>query len=490
MSSEFDRPENSTPRSSGGLDADLQREVDDALGDLSLDEILQAEEATPARPSTAGGVRQGRVIAVQGDDVFVYFGGKTQGILPASQFEDEPLPREGDVIEVTIEGYDNNDDLLLLSRKGAVLEATWDSLQRGSIVEGRVTGLNKGGLELTINGLRAFMPISQVDVGRVEDLTPFLNERMKCEVTEVNRAEQNIVVSRRRVLEAEAEEAKKETLQTLEVGDVVRGRVKTIMPYGAFVDIGGVDGLLHISDMSHAHVDDPRSVVKEGDAIDVKVLKFNSETGKISLGLKQTLADPWSDADQKWQPGQAVTGRVTRLADFGAFVELEPGVEGLIPMGEMAYGRRIRSAEEVVKVNDVVQVRVISVDSKRKRISLSLKQMQDDPWMGASQRWPEQSVVEGRVSRITEFGAFVEVSSGVEGLVHISQLSTQHVRNVREAVREGDLVKAAVLSVDEDARRMSLSIKALSEGGSAAAPATLDLPKPKARKKPLKGGLE
>ncbi len=495
MTQQPDNNEQQTGDAAGSSDEALNREIEEALGGMSLDEIIEAEQQTSSAQSenakTPSGVRQGRVIGVHGDDVFVYFGGKTQGVLPASQFEDEPLPREGDTVEVTIEGYDKQDDLLVLSRKGAVLEATWESLTPGAVVEGRVTGINKGGLELEVNGIRAFMPVSQVEMAHIEDLTPYLNERLKCEVQEVDRADKNVVVSRRRLLEAEAEEAKKETLKTLEVGQVVPGTVKNIMPYGAFVDIGGVDGLLHISDMSHGHVDKPSDVVQPGQQIEVKVLKFNPESGKIGLGLKQTMADPWDGAEEKWPPDSTVTGKITRLADFGAFVEVAPGVEGLIPISEMTYGRRIGHPREVLTEGDMVEVKVLSIEPKRNRMSLSIKQMQEDPWMGASARWPAESVIEGRVTRTTDFGAFVEVTPGVEGLIHISELSEHHVRNVEEVARTGDSVKAMVLSVDEDARRMSLSIKALTAPDSVETQ-SLNLPEPKnrKRKKPLKGGLE
>ncbi|MFP4354089.1 MAG: S1 RNA-binding domain-containing protein [Phycisphaerae bacterium] len=489
--------ENQTPtdQTSESSDDALNREIEEALGNQSLEDLIEQSdkpgEAAAGKTGLPSGVHQGRVIGVHGDDIFVYFGGKTQGVLPASQFDDEPVPSEGDTVDVTVEGYDQQDGLFLLSRKGAVLEATWDSLQAGAIVEGRVTGMNKGGLELEINGIRAFMPVSQVEMHHVEDLSGYLNEKLKCEVQEVDRSDKNVVVSRRRLLEAEAAEAKKETLKTLEVGQVVTGVVKTIMPYGAFVDIGGVDGLLHISDMSHGHVDKPTDVVKQGDKIEVKVLKFSEDTGKISLGLKQTMKDPWQDAAEKWPPESTVSGRITRLADFGAFVEVEPGVEGLIPISEMTYGRRIHHPKEVLSEGDVVEVKVLSVDPKRNRMSLSLKAMQDDPWMGASARWPEQARVQGKVRRTTDFGAFVEVAPGVEGLVHISQLSEHHVHNVEEVCRQGDTVEAVVLSVDEEARRMSLSIKALTAPQSVETQ-SLNLPEPKSRKrkKPLKGGLE
>lgn len=384
------------------VDHELENELEEALGEMSLEDIIDAED-TAAR----GGpdeLRKGRVIAIHGDDVFVEFGAKSQGVLPASQFEDEPLPKVGDVIEVVIDSYDQRDGLLILSRKGAIRAAAWDTIATGQIVEGRVTDHNKGGLELDINGIRAFMPISQIERFRVENLAPYVNERLRCQVTEVDRAEENVVVSRRDVLEAEAAEAREKIFETLAEGKTVRGVVKTIMPYGAFVDIGGVDGLLHVRDMSHAHVGDPRSVVQEGQQIDVMILKFDRDERKISLGLKQILPSPW---------------------------------------------------------------------------------------LGTKQKWPENMIVEGTVTRITDFGAFVKLTDGVEGLVHISELSDQRVGSVGDVLTQGQTVKAVVLSVDEQAHRMSLSIKKLHVMSRAPVDEALETapPKPRKRKKPLRGGL-
>ena len=494
MDADFEQKSDTNPVDNMHMDDSLEREIADALGGKSVEEILDEEE-NAAYGHSETGVRKGRVISVQGDDIFVFFGGRTQGVLPASQFADEPLPAEGDVVEVTIEGFNGSEGLLLLSRKGAVLAATWDSLEKGAIVEGRVTGLNKGGLELKVGGVRAFMPISQVDLNRIEDLTPYLNRKLICEVTELDRSDNNVVVSAKNVLIREAAELKKQTLAAIQVDDIVSGTVRSIMPYGAFIDIGGIDGLLHVSDMSHSRVEDPSSIVQPGQQVEVKVLKINTDTGKISLGLKQTLTDPWEVAEISWPVGEIVSGKVTKIMDFGAFVELAEGVEGLIPMSEFTFERRIKSASDVVSTGEAIRIKVLSVDMQRRRISLSLKQVGDDPWVGASARWPEDAIIEGRVTRLADFGAFVELSPGVEGLIHISQLSNTHVRSPRDAVRVGDAVKAVVLEVDEGARRISLSIKALADKADYAGPASVDMggsapSKKSKRKKPLRGGLE
>ena len=442
-------------------------------------------------------MKRGKISAIHGDDIFVDMGGKSQGVLPSEQFLDGPEPKVGDEIEFTIEGYDNNDGLLILNRQGAIMAAAWETIEEGQILEGRVTGHNKGGLELNINGVRAFMPISQIELFRVEDLAPYMDQKIRCQVSEVDRADRNVIVSRRAILELEEQEAREKAFATLVEGQTVTGTVRNIMPYGAFVSIGnGVDGLLHVKDMSHGRVEDPKSVVQEGQRLELMILKIDKETRKIGLGLKQVLPDPWTGAEVKWPVGSVVSGRVTRLAEFGAFVELEPGVEGLVPMSEMSFEKRIKSADEICKAGDVIKVRVMSVDLERKRVSLSIKRVGDDPWTGASVRWAEDSIVTGMVKRIAEFGAFVELVPGVEGLVHISEISHEHVRTVGEALREGQVVQAKVLEVDEDRKRIGLSIKQLITAAdyTGAAP-TEETPaepaKPaKKRKAPLKGGLD
>ncbi len=496
----------------GGLDPGLQAEIDDALGEMSIDQLLEKEEAVerppvtvtpgPRRPGRARDdmeTRLGRVIAIQRDDIFVDFGGgREQGVLPVKQFsEEEGLPEIGQAIEVRVAGFDQAEGLLLLSRKGSVLAADWDSLEKGQVVEARVTGSNTGGLEVKIGGGRGFMPISMIEMHRIEDLSPYVNRTLTCEIVEIDHSRGgNVVVSRRAVLEKQAEEIREQMLASMAEGKVVKGVVRSIMPYGAFVDIGGIDGLLHVGDMAWRRVADPHEIVKEGQEVEVKILKMDKESRRISLGLKQVLPDPWEGAAVRWPADSVVTGRVTRLADFGAFVELSEGVEGLVPMGEMCFERRVKTAGEVVKEGDVINVRVLSVDPDKKRISLSIKRVGEDPWTGASVRWPVGSVVTGVVKHIEAFGAFVELTGGVEGLVHISELGEGRVRTVADAVKEGQTVQAKVLGVDEERKRISLSIKQLASvaeytGAAVGAEEAPAADKPaKKRKKPLKGGLD
>jgi len=492
MSDEIlDLPDDGRFRPAETLDDDLQRELDEALGEMSVFDMVDAEET--ARGGEEG-TRKGRVLAIHGEDVFVDLGGKSPGILPARQFEDE-LPKINDVIEVVIERYEPDEGLVMLALPGAARQADWSTLEVGQIVEGRVIGHNKGGLELDVNGIRAFMPISQIEIFRVDDLPSYESERLRCEVIEVDRAERNLLVSRRVLLEREAAEAREKLFETLEIGQTVEGTVTNIMPYGAFVNIGGVDGLLHVRDMSYRRISDPNEVVHPGQKIKVVVLSFDRETRKVGLGLKQIMPDPWAEVETKWPVQTVVEGRVSRLAGFGAFVELEEGVEGLVPIGEITYERRISHPSQVLSEGQMVRVRIMEVDLERQRMSLSIKQAGDDPWMGASARWPENTIAEGTITRVTDFGAFVELTPGVEGLIHISELSNTRVTRVTDVVKEGETVQAKVLNVDEDQRRISLSIKQLATvpeytGPTEAASEPEKPKKSKKRKKPLKGGLD
>ncbi|MFP3937822.1 MAG: S1 RNA-binding domain-containing protein [Phycisphaerae bacterium] len=487
--------------SSQQLDADLEREIEQALGSASMEDLLAAEEAQQSRPPERGDegqkVRTGRVIAVQGDDVFVDLGGKDQGVLPAEQFEDEPLPEPGSEVEVTVEGTNEDEGLLILSRKGAVLAAAWDRLEKGLVVEGRVTGHNKGGLEMDLNGIRAFMPLSQISNERLEDedLPGYVNRRLPVEVIEFNPSEGDVVVSHRAVLDKQTEQARRELWETIEPEQIVTGSVKTIMPYGAFVDIGGVDGLLHVSDMSYSRVEDPRHIVSEGQEVEVKVLKVDRENERISLGLKQTKPDPWATVATQFESGQIVDARVVRLMDFGAFVEVAEGIQGLVPISELSYERHVKHPSEILSEGQNVRLRVLNVEPERQRMSLSLKQTGEDPWTGAQHRWPEGEIVSGRVTRVTDFGAFVELTEGVEGLVHISELADGFTRSPNDVVSTGDTVSVKILSVDEENRRISLSMKqaAAAAGGAAQEEqqhAEPEQPTKRPERKDLKGGLD
>jgi small subunit ribosomal protein S1 len=356
------------------VDAEIERELEEAMGGLTAKELYGEPERRRERAAAGGppAPLKGKVVRVHAADVFVDVpGGRAQGVLPLTQFPEGP-PAPGTEVEITIEGYDRANGLVLLSRKGAAQEVDWASVAAGMTVEALVTGTNKGGLSVTVNGIRGFMPISQIDLYRVEQPEQYVNQRLRCEVVEVNPDERNLVVSRRVLLEREREEAREKLWNELAEGQTRTGVVRALKEFGAFVDLGGADGLLHISEMSWARVKDPSEVVQPGQSVKVVVLKIDRDRRKISLGLKQLMPSPWDNVEVKYPPGSRVKGKVTRLMDFGAFVELEPAVEGLIHISELSPNR-VRRVGEVVNPGQEVEVVVLRIDPAQRKISLSLK---------------------------------------------------------------------------------------------------------------------
>lgn len=483
---------------------DLKRELDDALGHLSQEELEQMSQAQPAEPHPdEKGRISGRIIDIRGADVFVDVGGKSEAYLPLDEFEPDQPPVAGQMRTFVVQGVDTESGLMRLSLREALIEADLEALRVGDVVEGRVTGVNLGGLELLVSGIRAFMPKSHVDLNRVEDFAPFINRRLECQVTEIDRRARNLVVSRRRVMERQREQARQELRYALEEGQVRQGVVRRIADFGAFVDLGGVDGLLHISDMSYSRTQHPSQLVKVGDEVEVQVLKIDLVKDRISLGMKQLEPDPWELASGNYHVSDTVEGRVVKLMDFGAFVELEPGVEGLIPVSEMSWSQRVRHPRDLLNEGDAVRASVLAVDPEQRRISLSLRALVGDPWKGAAERYVPEAIVSGRVTRVVKFGAFVQLEEGIEGLLHISELSDQRVRRVSDVVEPGQVIKVRVKSVDFEQRRIALTLRGLSEGqagtGKAAA-ADQDRDRQRAehppqppperkRKRPLRGGL-
>jgi small subunit ribosomal protein S1 len=379
------------------LDAEIEQELRDAMGDLS-DKEMYGEPARGQRGAPEPGPKKGKVLRVHGNDVFLDLpGGRSQGVLPVLQFPEGP-PAVGTEVEVTIEGYDNANGLLLLSRRGAAVVADWSTVAPNMTVEARVTATNKGGLSVEVNGIRGFMPISQIDLYRVENPEQYVNQKLLCLVTEVNPEERNLVVSRRALLEREREEMREKMWKELAEGQVRQGVVRSVKEFGAFVDLGGVDGLLHVSEMSWQRVQDPTTIVQPGQSLRVIVLKIDHERRKVSLGLKQLTASPWDEVQAKYPPGSVVRGTVTRLMDFGAFVELEPAVEGLIHISELAP-QRVRRVSDVVKPGQEVQVLVLNVDPNQRRISLSLKQALAKEAEQAPEEEPEEPPAEVKPPR-------------------------------------------------------------------------------------------
>jgi small subunit ribosomal protein S1 len=482
-------------------DAQLNRELAEQVGDLSTADLERQMAAAPQPHTPSADSRgriKGRIVSISGSDVFVDIGTKAEGVLPLDEFEPDEPPQVGQIFELVPHGFDRESGLMRLSLREAKVQASLESLTAGDIVKGRVTGSNIGGLELRVHGLRGFMPLSQVDLVRHEDFASYIGHWLECEVLEVDRRGKRVVLSRRKILERQREEERQQLRFQLAEGQTRKGVVRRLADYGAFVDLGGIDGLLHVSDMSYSRVNHPKELLKEGQEVEVKILKMDLVKDRISLGLKQLATDPWTTVGDKYRVGETTEGQVTRLLDFGAFVELETGVEGLIPVNEMSWTQRVRHPKDVLQPGDRVRVAITSVVPDKRKLGLSLKALAADPWNGITERYTVESLVSGAVTRLTDFGAFIQLEDGVEGLVHISQLSDQRVRTVKDVLHVGQVVQVRVLGVDAAQRRISLSVKAaktpepvVSEvlpAESAAQPAAPPK-KLKERKKPLRGGL-
>lgn len=420
-------------------------------------------------PPAEGEILQGHVLSVTDQEVIVDVGYKSEGLVPIDQFRQPDgtvTVQPGDVIDVMVDrGGPQPEGYILLSHEKATRLRSWDNLekafQENLPILGRVLGRIKGGLSVDV-GVKAFMPSSQVDVRPIHNLDALVGQDIPVRIVKLNRRRGNVVVSRRMAVEEEVTARKSTALETLGEGSVVTGVVKNLTEYGAFIDLGGIDGLLHVSDMSFGRITHPSELLNVGDEITVKVLKFDRDKERISLGLKQLIPDPWETAEERYAFGSRVIGRVVSITDYGAFVELEPGVEGLIHISEMTWSRRMKHPSKVMRVGDQVEAVVLEVKPKERRISLGVKQLEADPWTTVDQRYSVGSVVEGRVRKLTDFGAFVEIEDGIDGLVHISDLSwTKRVKHPSEMLKKGQLVQAVILHIDAPNRRLSLGIKQL-----------------------------
>jgi small subunit ribosomal protein S1 len=415
-----------------------------------------------------GEVVRGVVLAITPSSVVVDVGYKSEGLIPLDEFKDEKGEvgvKPGDTIDVLLEKTEDREGYVVLSKEKAEKMKVWDEIERAfqerRVVTGRVIERVKGGLAVDI-GVRAFLPGSQVDLRPVRNLDSLRGQELRMRVIKVNKKRGNIVLSRKAVLEEENAERKRETLETLEEGKIVVGTVKNITEYGAFVDLGGLDGLLHITDISWGRINHPNEVINVGDELRVQVLKFDRASERVSLGLKQLKADPWTTVPIKYPVGARVRGKVVSLTDYGAFVELEEGVEGLIHVSEMSWSKKIKHPSKILVVSQEVECVVLGIDQEAHRISLGLKQIEANPWEQLAEKYPIGSRIQGKVRNLTEFGAFVEVEEGIDGLIHISDLSwTKRVKHPSEMLKKGDTVDAIVLSIDAENQRLSLGLKQL-----------------------------
>ena len=412
-----------------------------------------------------GDVVRGTIVQVNDDNVVVDVGYKSEGVIPLVEFKDETGKIDvnvGDEIDVLFERRENESGLIGLSKEKADRQKIWGSLEEGAVVEGKIVGRIKGGLTVDI-GINAFLPGSQVDLRPVRNLEKLLGATFKFKIIKLNKRRGNIVLSRRVLLEEQRETMRSDTLETLAEEQVVEGIVKNLTDYGSFIDLGGIDGLLHITDMSWGRVNHPSDVLTVGEKIKVKILKYDRERERVSLGLKQITPDPWLEVETIYPVGTKVQGKVVSLTDYGAFVELQDGVEGLIHVSEMSWTKRIKHPNKLLTVGDEVETVVLALDTPNRRISLGLKQIEPNPWEVIGEKFPLGTIIEGQVKNITDFGVFVGVDEGIDGLVHISDLSwTKRVKHPSEIFKKGDTVKAVVLNIDRENERFSLGLKQLS----------------------------
>ncbi|HAY20995.1 30S ribosomal protein S1 [Desulfobacca acetoxidans] len=434
----------------------------DQLPDLYEESLKQYQE---------GEVVSGRIVAVDKDYVIVDIGYKCEGHIPIHEFigpNGENTAIVGDQVDVLLERRDDEEDIILLSKEKASKIKIWEEIssayQEDGEIEGTITAKVKGGLSVDLGGMSAFLPGSQVDLQPVRNIDSLIGQTFKFKILKYNKKRRNVVLSRRIIMEKERAEQKSATLAMLEGGKVVNGVVKNITDYGVFVDLGGIDGLLHVTDMSWGRIGHPSEVFHVGDPIEVKILNFDRENEKVSLGMKQLTEDPWLKATEKYPIGARVWGKVVSLTDYGAFVELEPGVEGLIHVSEMSWTKKVRHPSKIVSVNDIVESEVLDIDPQKKRISLSMKHVEPNPWDIIGEKYPEGTIIEGKIKNITDFGIFIGIDEGIDGLVHISDISwTRRIKHPSEIFKKGQEVRAKVLKIDKENERFSLGIKQLAE---------------------------
>ena len=438
-----------------------------ASGDVDFGKLLDQFEQEQASLQE-GEVVRGTVVGISERGVVIDFGYKSEGIVNPAEFTENGVlaVKAGDEVDVLVKNMETADGLPILSRADAVRMKAWDELEKsyrdGTNIKGRVMERIKGGLRVDIDGIGAFLPGSQVDVRPVRNLDSLRNQLIEAKVIKLNRKRSNVVLSRKAVIEEENAGRKGETLGHIEEDIVVEGQIKNLTDYGAFVDLGGVDGLLHVTDMSWGRLQNPSELFRVGDTIQVKVLKFDRERERVSLGYKQLLPDPWSSVEERFPVGTRVPGRIASVADYGAFVELENGVEGLVHVSEMSWSKRVKHPSKLVNPGDAVEVEVLSVDPKARRISLGMKQIQDNPWQTLHERYQVGTRVHGRVRNLTDFGAFIEIEDGVDGLVHVSDISwSRRIKHPSEVLKKGQEIDAVITSIDAENRRLSLSIKDL-----------------------------
>ena len=431
--------------------ADLEKAYDETLGRVNENEVVD-----------------GTVISINKREVVVNIGYKSDGIIPVNEFRYNPELKVGDTVEVYIENQEDKKGQLVLSHKKARASKSWErvnqALENKEIIKGYIKCRTKGGMIVDVFGIEAFLPGSQIDVKPIRDYDVFVGKTMEFQIVKINQEYKNVVVSHKALIEAELEAQKQEIISKLEKGQVLEGTVKNITSYGVFIDLGGVDGLIHITDLSWGRVNDPHEIVKDDEKLNVVILDFDEDKKRIALGLKQLTPHPWDALDAELKVGDKVKGKVVVMADYGAFVEIAPGVEGLIHVSEMSWSQHLRSAQDFLKVGDEVEAVILTLDRTERKMSLGIKQLKDDPWKDIEAKYPVNSKHTAKVRNFTNFGVFVELEEGVDGLIHISDLSwTKKIKHPSEFTQIGAEIEVVVLEIDKDNRRLSLGHKQLEE---------------------------
>jgi small subunit ribosomal protein S1 len=414
-----------------------------------------------------GRIVSGKVVEIVGDQVVVDVGYKSEGLVQLNEWEDEPPPKQGDTVEVLLEGMEDETGEIVLSRRKAHRMRAWEMVisryHEGDVVKGRVTRKIKGGLLVDI-GVNVFLPASQVDIRRPSDIADYIDQEIECMILKIDESRRNIVVSRRKLIEITRETQKKQLLEEIAVNQVRKGTVKNIADFGAFVDLGGIDGLLHITDMSWGRINHPSDMLKIDDLVEVMVLHVDKDREKIALGLKQKSASPWENVEKKYPVGTRVIGEVVNVMTYGAFVKLEEGIEGLVHISEMSWTKRINHPSELVNIGDKIEVVVLGINRDKQEISLGMKQTQINPWDQVAGKYPPGTMVEGTVRNLTNYGAFIEIEEGIDGLLHISDMSwTRKIGHPNEILEKAQRISCQVLNVDQDRKRIALGLKQLKD---------------------------